>query len=134
MLNGKETKNASDYRKSLLLVRNWLLETAPVHFVTKIILTMCKIQEISYLPESKRNLKKILRLGNITFFHSMFLVINLKNNSKSLINQLCKGNYLVLTSILFIDMQLTNTDYFLEKVQTLKKGKLFSLALKQILN
>ena len=134
MLNGKETKNASDYRKSLLLVRNWLLETAPVHFVTKIILTMCKIQEISYLPESKRNLKKISRLGNIKFFHSMFLVINLKNNSKSLINQLCKGNYLVLTSILFIDMQLTNTDYFLEKVQTLKKGKLFSLALKQILN
>ena len=134
MLNGKETKNGSDYRKSLLLVRNWLLETAPVHFVTKIILTMCKIQEISYLPESKRNLKKILRLGNIKFFHSMFLVINLKNNSKSLINQLCKGNYLVLTSILFIDMQLTNTDYFLEKVQTLKKGKLFSLALKQILN
>ena len=95
---------------------------------------MCKIQEISYLPESKRNLKKILRLGNIKFFHSMFLVINLKNNSKSLINQLYKGNYLVLTSILFIDMQLTNTDYFLEKVQTLKKGKLFSLALKQILN
>ena len=50
--NGKEAKNGSDYRKSLLLVGNWLLETAPEHFVTKFILTMCEIQEISCLPES----------------------------------------------------------------------------------
>ena len=41
--NGKEAKNASDYRKSLLLVGKWLLETAPEHFMTTIILTMCKI-------------------------------------------------------------------------------------------
>ena len=53
--NGKEAKNGSYSRKSLLLVGNWLLETAPEHFVTKINLTMCEIQEISYLPESKRN-------------------------------------------------------------------------------
>ena len=32
--NGKEAKNGSDYRKSLLLVGNWLLETAPEPFVT----------------------------------------------------------------------------------------------------
>ena len=70
--------------KACSLLENWLLETAPEHFVTKIILTMCEIQEISYLPESKRNSKAILRLSYLTFLYSMFLVINLKNNSKSL--------------------------------------------------
>ena len=82
--NGKEAKNGSDSRKSFLLVGNWLPETAPEHFVTKINLTMCKIQEISYVPESKPNSKNILRLSNLKFLHSMFLVINVKNSSKSL--------------------------------------------------
>ena len=40
----------------------------------------------------------------------------------------------LLTSILFLDMQLTNTDYFLEEVQILKNRELSLLALKQILN
>ena len=91
--NGNEAKNGSDYRKSLLLVGNWLLETTSEHFATKIILTICKIQKISYLPESKRNSKKILRLSNLTFLHSMFLVINLKNNSKSLTQRKLFGTY-----------------------------------------
>ena len=68
-------------------IGNWLFETAPEHFVTKIILTMCEIKEISYLPECKRNSKKILRLSNITFLHLMFLVINLKNNSVTYVKQ-----------------------------------------------
>ena len=40
----------------------------------------------------------------------------------------------LLTSILFLDMQLTNTDYFLQEVQILKNRELSLLALKQILN
>ena len=43
--NRKEVKNGSNYRKSLLLAGNWLLETAPEHFVTKIILTMCEYKK-----------------------------------------------------------------------------------------
>ena len=53
LFNGKETKNASEYWKSFLLAGNWLLETTQEQFVPKIILTMCEVQEISYLPESK---------------------------------------------------------------------------------
>ena len=45
-----------------------------------------------------------------------------------------KGNYLELTSILFLDMQLTNTDYLLEEIQIVKKLEFVLLALKQILN
>ena len=44
--------------KGFLLVRNLPLETAQEHFVTKIILTMCEIKKISYLPERKRNSEK----------------------------------------------------------------------------
>ena len=91
--NGKEVKNASDCRKILLLVGDWLLETVREHFVTKTILTMCEIREISYVFERKRNSKKILCLSNITFLHSMFLVINLTNNAKPLSQRKLFGTY-----------------------------------------
>ena len=128
--NGKEAKNASNYSKSLLLVGNWLLETAPEHFVTKIILTMCEIQEISYLPESKRNSKKILHLSNRTFIHSMFLVIDLKNNSKSLTQRKLFRTY-------FHSISRHATDQyrlFSGRSANTEKEEAFLLALKQILN
>ena len=95
-----------------LLVVDWLLEIASEQFSTKSILAMCEIQKISYLPESKQNSKTIFCLSNIIFLHSMFLVINLQNNSKSPTQRKLLAAY----SILFLDVQLTSTSigYFLE--------------------
>ena len=44
--SGKDAKNSSDYRASLLIVCGWLMKKQPDHFVTKILLTHTQIQEI----------------------------------------------------------------------------------------
>ena len=91
--NGKEAKNSSDYRKSLLFVGNWLLETLPKHFVTNIIITLAEIQEISYLPDKYRTPQKVFRLNNLIFIHAMLIAINLKKNLKTLTERKMFGAY-----------------------------------------
>ena len=71
--NGKDTKNYSYYRKSLLIVRKWLQENLPKNIITRIILTLAEIQEICYLPENEQTPKKALRLSNLTSIHGCFL-------------------------------------------------------------
>ena len=39
----KDAKNSSDYRKSLLIVGNWLQENLPENIITRIILTLAEI-------------------------------------------------------------------------------------------
>lgn len=91
--NDKDAKNSSDYRKSLLIICLWLLENKPSHFITDIFLTLSQIQEILYSPEEERTCKKILRLNNLIFTHSMILKINLKNNLKVLTERKFFGIY-----------------------------------------
>ena len=55
--NGKEAKNAADYRKSLLLVTNWFLSNMKDHFTKNILLTLCGIQEICICQRQKDLLK-----------------------------------------------------------------------------
>ena len=55
--NGKEAKNAADYRKSLLLVTNWFLSNMKDHFTKNILLTLCEIQEICICQRQKDLLK-----------------------------------------------------------------------------
>ena len=57
--HSKEAKNASDYRKNLLLVTNWLIQNLSEHYITKILSTFAEIQEITYAVEEKRSCPKI---------------------------------------------------------------------------
>ena len=81
--NGKDAKNAADYRKSMLLVTNWFLSNIKNHFTTNILLTLSEIQEILYLPETKRSAQKLMRLISRSFLHALFLKINIEGKIKS---------------------------------------------------
>ena len=59
--NDKEAKNAADHWKSLLLIINWLLLNMENHFSTNMLITLCEIQEILYLPDQNRSVQKIMR-------------------------------------------------------------------------
>ena len=73
--NGKEAKNGSDHRESLLLVCIWLQQHHPTHYVTKILQNLSEIQEILYSPDNIRTTTSVFRFNNITFEHA-----NLLNN------------------------------------------------------
>ena len=91
--HSKEAKNSSDYRKSLLIVTNWLIQNLSEHYITKIFSTFAEIQEITYAVEEKRSRPKILRLSNITFTHALLLFIHIKDNLKSLTSRKLFGVY-----------------------------------------
>ena len=90
---GKEARNAADYRRSLLKVTQYLLLNFPEHFMTTILITMCEIQEIIYSPENNKNLQKILRLYTVTFKHAQEIKKHLRNNIKSLTSRKFFGSY-----------------------------------------
>ena len=81
--NGKEAKNSANHRKSLLLMTNWFLSNMKNHFSTYILITLCEIQEILYLPDQRRSVQKIMRLIFSTFKHAMLLKIHLDSKLKS---------------------------------------------------
>ena len=60
-LHLKKAKNSSDYRKSLLIVPNWLIQNLPERYITKIFSTFAEIQETTNAVEEKRWCTKILR-------------------------------------------------------------------------
>ena len=91
--NGKEAKNSADHRKSLLLITNWFLSNMKNHFLTNILITLCEIQEILYLPDKKRSVQKIMRLIFSTFKHAMLLKIHLDGKLKSETEQKFFGIY-----------------------------------------
>ena len=104
-LNGKDAKNSSDYRESLLIVCAWLMKIQPDHFVTKILLTHAEIQEILYKTDEYKSTTSILCLHSLYFRHAMLLKINLQGKT----NDTDKSN---------------NTAYFQEERRTLRKKKL----------
>ena len=53
--NGKDAKNSSDYKKSLLT--KWFSDNLPEHFFNKILRSMCNIQGITYYSEKKEVFK-----------------------------------------------------------------------------
>ena len=73
LFNGKEAKNSSDYRKSLLVVCTFFLEKSPGSYITQLLVTLAKIQELLYLLEKERSIKKNLRLYNLTFVHALLI-------------------------------------------------------------
>ena len=91
--NGKEAKNSSDYRKSLLMITNWFLQHHKHHFALKILTTLSEIQEILYLPEIDRTPVTILRLIITCFKHAMLLKIHIDGNVKSLTERKMFGIY-----------------------------------------
>ena len=91
--NGKEAKNSSNYRESLLILCVWLSENHPRHFATEIFTTLVEIQEILYATDQHRNRASILRLQNICFKHAMLLKIHLQVCLKSLTSRKLFGSY-----------------------------------------
>ena len=89
----KKAKNSSDYRKSLLIVTNWLIQNLPEPYVTKIFSTFAEIQETTYAVEEKRLCPKILRLSNLTFTHALLMFIHIKDNQNSLTSRKLFGVY-----------------------------------------
>ena len=60
--NGKEAKNSSDYRKSLLVVCSFFLENSLESYITQLLVTLAEIQELLHSPEKERSIRKILQL------------------------------------------------------------------------
>ena len=77
--NGKEVRNGSDYRESLIIVTTWFLQNSPFHFATDIIITLAEIQ-ILYSPETKRSIQSVFRLSNVTFPNALLLKIYMQDN------------------------------------------------------
>ena len=63
----KEAHNSADHRKSLLIITHWSVENLKIHFTTKVLISLCGIQEIIYLPDKNRSSLKILPLISATF-------------------------------------------------------------------
>ena len=93
LFSGKEAKNADDYRKSLLLVTKWFLSKIKNHFTINILLPLCEIQDILYLPETKRSAQKLMRLTSTSFLHVLFIKINIEGNVKSATERKFSGIY-----------------------------------------
>ena len=65
---GKEARNAADYRRSLLKVTQYLLLNFPEHFMTIILITMCEIQKIIYSP------RKIIKICKKYYVYTQLLL------------------------------------------------------------
>ena len=70
---GKELKNGSDHRESLVNLCLAILENMPNFPFYKLLRTLCEIQVILYQNESDRTVTSILRLYNVTFQHMMLM-------------------------------------------------------------
>ena len=90
--NGKEVKNTSNYRESLLILCIWLTENHPGYFPTEIITTLIEIQGIiCNWPAQKSS--SILCFQNICFKHAMLLEIHLQGCLKSPTSHKLLGSY-----------------------------------------
>ena len=92
--NAKETKNGSDYRKSLLYVSTWLIDFLPNHFITTLFVTLSEIQEISYSTDDEKSPQRLLRMTNLIFQHLLVIHIYIRNNLVSLTPRNYFGVYL----------------------------------------
>ena len=81
--NVKKAKNSADHRRSLLLLTNRFLSHMKNHFSRILLETLCKIQEILYLPEEKGNAQKVLQLILALFSHAMIIKIHMDGHIKS---------------------------------------------------
>ena len=76
-------KNSADHRKSLLIITNWFIGNLEDHFIANILISLCEIQQILYLPDKNRSPLKILRWLLTTFQHSMLLKMHISTILKS---------------------------------------------------
>ena len=91
--SGKDAKNSSDYRASLLIVCGWLMKKQPDHFVSKILLPHTEIQEILYQTDKDRRTTSILGLHSFCFQHAMLFKINLQGKLMTLTSRKFFGFY-----------------------------------------
>ena len=91
--NGKEAKNSSDYRESLLIVCSWLIQYHPDHFATSLLKSFAEIQEIMYLPDSERDVYKVLRLSTTVFVHSILIQNHIQGKLHALTERKFFGAY-----------------------------------------
>ncbi|XP_057299871.1 uncharacterized protein LOC130630393 [Hydractinia symbiolongicarpus] len=91
--NNKEAKNASDYRRSLLIVTNWALKNLEGHFALKLLISLSKIQEILYLPANRRSMPSILHLIIATHHHAMLIKLHIRGKLTSLTKRKFFGVY-----------------------------------------
>ena len=59
---GKEAKQSSVYRKSLLVVTQWFKENHKTHMIRDILITLSETQEIMYLPHNQLSPRTVLWL------------------------------------------------------------------------
>ena len=86
-------KTSADHRKSLLIITNWFIGNLEDHFITNILISLCEIQEILYLPDKNRSPLRILRWLLATFQHSMLLKMHISAILKSMTKRKFYGTY-----------------------------------------
>ena len=91
--NGKEAKHSADHRKSLLLLKNWFLSQTKNQFSRNLLEALCKIQEILYLPEDRRNAQQILQLILALFSHVMIIKTHMDGHRESMSESFWYGIY-----------------------------------------
>ena len=68
----------------MLIITDWFIGNLKDHFTTNILISLCGIQEILYLPDKNRSPLTILRLLLATFQHSVLLKIHISTSLKSM--------------------------------------------------
>ena len=79
--------------KISLIVTQWFLENHEDRIFRDIIIALCEIQEIIYLPDNQRSPQTVLRLYIITFIHMIYVKMNLRENLKKLARRKFFGSY-----------------------------------------
>ena len=93
IIQWKRGKKSADHRKSLLIIANWFVGNLKDHFTTNILISLCEMQEILYLPDKNRPPLTMLRLQLATFQHSMLLKIHISTSLKSMAKRKFYGRY-----------------------------------------
>ena len=86
--NGKDAEKSFGYGKSLFTVAKWFSNNLPEHFFTKILLSMCNIQAITYYSKKEQvfkvscnyiPLQSITLISNTDYFQDAHLIQKKKN-------------------------------------------------------
>ena len=76
-----------------MVVANWFRENMSDSHITEIMVTLCEIQEILYLPDCDRTPLTVLRLYLTVFLHALYIKITLRGNLKKLSPRKLFGSY-----------------------------------------
>ena len=90
---GKDAKRAVDYRSCIIKASIYCQKKCSLIPLTDIFITMCRIQEILYKPESERTYQLTVNMYVMIFKHAVLIMENLGENLNVLTMRKFYGKY-----------------------------------------